>query len=568
MIAAGGTLLALLSVLGSCTLISDLSGDQCETDADCSGRGEAFASTICSPQKICVPPGSLGCSSNQDCIDQNGGLPFICKNPGVGEDCTPLLKKDLCFNVVGDVSDDNVLILGFMFPGSGDLAFLSNDLTIPPMELALKEFAETGNGLPIGPNGTRRPLAVVACDELVDPTGAADYLINTIGVPAILGPGTAGQTIQIGQDEAFANNVLMFPPGHCATIEEEVQDGSLLWSVYPDGRTQADAMVKLVGKYEDRVRTEQGLSPDPAVDQIRVAMTVRGDAETQGLANYLQTVLMFNGKTALANSADDCSPTGPCFLRRDYPDPDFNPDPSIFDGVTADLLAFDPQIIIPVGLVETATPLLESIEANWTDPTFRPLYGFLDGGFNPDPLSVAIVADLALPTPTGLASRLAGTVPYGDYGGDSWAAFNIRYNGLFGKDAIPIQEFWYDAIYLAAYAAVGAGQVPTLDGKALANGLLKVGNQQSPGSGTPINAGPTDINKAFAALSVGGEIDYQGVVSPYDFDQSTGCAKSDYTVWCFSVDASNMPVLDASGSYAFYDYKQDTLTGTFTCPSL
>ena len=58
--AAVSLLAALSSSTLACTVINDLSGEQCVTDTDCSRRGEAFAKTVCRTN-VCVPDPTWGC---------------------------------------------------------------------------------------------------------------------------------------------------------------------------------------------------------------------------------------------------------------------------------------------------------------------------------------------------------------------------------------------------------------------------------------------------------------------------------------------------------------------------
>ena len=70
-------LVALGCVLSqaACSLVLSTSEQQCETDADCTARGDAFEQTICSKQKTCVS-GSRASSSSGGTTDPR----FACAN--------------------------------------------------------------------------------------------------------------------------------------------------------------------------------------------------------------------------------------------------------------------------------------------------------------------------------------------------------------------------------------------------------------------------------------------------------------------------------------------------------
>src|SRR5437868_2475238 len=63
-----GLLLAAGGVSG-CSVLYDLSTEQCKSTADCVALGGAFATLECRDD-LCQEP--LGCQSNAECMDQNG----------------------------------------------------------------------------------------------------------------------------------------------------------------------------------------------------------------------------------------------------------------------------------------------------------------------------------------------------------------------------------------------------------------------------------------------------------------------------------------------------------------
>lgn len=61
----------------ACSFVLATDTAQCETDVECAARGDDFKGYICTPQKVCAKPGDF-CQTDQQCIDINGGKPFLC----------------------------------------------------------------------------------------------------------------------------------------------------------------------------------------------------------------------------------------------------------------------------------------------------------------------------------------------------------------------------------------------------------------------------------------------------------------------------------------------------------
>jgi len=87
-------------------------------------------------------------------------------------------------------------------------------------------------------------------------------------------------------------------------------------------------------------------------------------------------------------------------------------------------------------------------------------------------------------------------------------------------------ENFYDAIYFVFYATAAAGNVPTLDGSRIANGMFQLLE------GDEISVGPTDIPNALNTLEIEGSIELFGALGPPDFDMATGARRIPGSVYC------------------------------------
>jgi hypothetical protein len=131
----------------------------------------------------------------------------------------------------------------------------------------------------------------------------------------------------------------------------------------------------------------------------------------------------------------------------------------------------------------------------------------------------------------------------------------VRYTAKFpGTNYVPRSaEDAFDASYLLAYAAVGAGNVPVLDGRAMATGLTKLLAE------TPvIDVGPADLNTGFASLTAG-DINLNGCGSDFSFEPDTGTNHRNFTYTCFA----NGGEFDSGVDF---DSEARELVGNLNCP--
>src|SRR5262245_43598383 len=108
---------ACVGALSGCTDLLQFEGDQCQTTDDCRALGPAGANTVCSPDRVCVVQpdgGGSTCTTNQECIDRNGGQPFVCRSDA----CFAMLSED-CTQVGGDFEDDHAIVIGVLAPLTG-----------------------------------------------------------------------------------------------------------------------------------------------------------------------------------------------------------------------------------------------------------------------------------------------------------------------------------------------------------------------------------------------------------------------------------------------------------------
>lgn len=525
--------LAALQTLGCSVIVGGSVDDGCESDADCAALG--FVSASCdAEQKICVPGGAATCETTDECEALNGGKPSICR---ADKTCAPLTSED-CTEVFGDYKDPGAIVLGFLGPLVGDAKSTGEPIR-NGAKLALNEIKNNG-ALPALSGGAPRQIAMVFCHDLgapeENPYRAAKHLVNDVRVPAILGPAFSGVAINTAKTVTIPGEVLIISASATSPSITDLADEGLVWRTCPSDALQAIPLAELVPPIEQQVRAEQMLAP---TDQIRVAMTVKGDAYGSGLADAVTPKLLFNGgKTAVEN--------GDNFKRVDYGDPSTTM--VDYSTVIAEVIAHKPHVVLLFGTAEAAAEVFDGIEAAWGDisPAIpRPFYLLPDGGKVADLLEKVGDND-------DRRKRVRGTVP--GVSGALYDAFKLRYKAFIKEDPLAYAETGYDAAYLLAYSVVAAKE-KAITGPVVVDGLKRMIK------GTAISAGPTEINKAFQALDAAGEIDYAGASGPLNFDTATGEAKADIDIWCMARNANNAPVFVSSGQR--YDAALGKVVGTY-----
>ncbi|MEZ4225466.1 MAG: ABC transporter substrate-binding protein [Polyangiaceae bacterium] len=525
-----------LSVI-SCNALVDTDVEQCQTTDDCVAKGPAFAGSVCSPDKICTLGGD--CTSNQECIDRFEGQLAICRQPD--RVCVTLKSQD-CKQVFPEdaVSEEGTIVLGFMGALEGE--FIGNGLPMwEGVQLAVNQLDTFAKGLPLPDGVSRRRLAFVACHDLDDPVRAASHLVQTLKVPAIVGPGFSGVTLDVAKKVSIPGGTLLISPSATSTAITDLQDNGLVWRTAPSDALQAIPLAQLVSDVEANVRKARGLAQ---TDSIRVSVAVKSDAYGLGLATAVLEKVKFNGKSALdpANST--------FFLRQDYPDPSEQPSFDFDKGVVQPILTFKPDILLALGTTETVTRVLDPVEAGASGN--KPVYILADGGRD-DALLALVDANNAL------AQRIVGTLPGRTTG--LFAQFESEFKGFHQQKAPgSYADTAYDAAYLLAYSVVAVNDA-VMTGAKFNDGLKKMVG------GTKVSAGTTGINQALSLLQEKKNIDYDGISGPLDFDVSTGEAPADIVVWCTGLNANSVAEFKTSGQY--YDALQNAVTGTrSTCTGL
>jgi branched-chain amino acid transport system substrate-binding protein len=509
--------LVALATAASCSFVLDYSTTQCETPQDCiEAFGVGDAACVDSLCVISTPTGSGGsggsvggCVSNEQCVEDNDQLPFMCRNPG--EACVSLLS-DSCTRVFGDFTDENAIVMGYMGPFDGPFKFIGDD-QIPILEMFESEidtFAQ--GGLPGGPNGARRPIVIVACDESQAAEESVNHLVDDIEVPIIVGPTFSTPLLDLAA-KIVETGTFVLSPTASSPLLLDIQDEGLIWTVDPNTVDIIPAFATTFPDTEQAARLDQAV---PMGTDIKVVHTVSGDSVTQSTAGLITAALSFNGKSAFDNGTN--------YRRLDYGDPtettvDYAP-------LIVEILSELPNIVILQGQAEIYQDIMAPVEDNWPMGTPKPYWATFEKQIPQLEEIAEMYADTLL--------RLRGIRYFRDFGHPNYQAFAIRYQSAHPMGISPpvFQERMYDALYLAAYAATAIGTTgnTNLTGSQFAQALPLLDD-----GGQAINVGPDSFQDGLNLLQTDNAgMGFVGTTGPVQFDDLTGSTKGTYEIWCMN----------------------------------
>jgi ABC-type branched-subunit amino acid transport system substrate-binding protein len=462
-----------------------------------------------------------------------GVVPAICVKPE--HKCMALLSED-CQTITGDYHNDDAVVLGSLFSVKGAQA-ATNLPREQSVMLAVEEINAVG-GVPGVTNDVSRPLVLVSCDESTNLSRAGGHLITDLHVPAIVGPNTSQDTIDLSNKLSIAGGTVVMTPTGVASSIADLRDNDLTWLMVPSDVQRAPLMVNQIGALETQLKSER------QVATVKLGVIYRNDALGTGTRTSLDA-LTINGKpisdSVNLNKNVKVSPY-------DFTQPDQT-------TTVNDYLKFLPDIIVLAGTAEAITKVMVPLEQKWpqseSDAGRRPFYILIDSVKVPDLITAVTGND-------DLRRRVRGT---GVTPGAGSAAvnnafqidFTARYPGVSAK--ISGMGPSYDALYGVAYALAATRSQPAT-GKNIAGGLRMLA-----GGSTVIQNSGTKALAAFQKLSGGEKITAIGTFGPLEWDSNGAVVGGTLEMWC--IDGSGMtPAYQSSG--LTFDVKTQKFGGDYT----
>ena len=465
------------------------------------------------------------CETNQECSDKLGQA-AACVNPD-GR-CVALLSED-CDAITGDPNEEPVIILGSLFSTQGAQAATNKERQQAAM-LAVGQINNIG-GVPT-PSGTVRRLVLVSCNETTDLRRAGRHLVDDLKVPAIVGPNTSQDTINVSQQVTIPGGTVVMTPTAVASSIGELVDNNLTWLMAPNDEQRAPLMIRQINDLEARIKAERA-------GDVKLSIINRDDALGIGTRVSLNS-LKLNGR-----SLSDAIANRTVFVDA------YDPSKSDYSAIIEKHLAALPDIVVLAGTAEAITAVMKPLEERWPANTQRPEYVLIDSVKVPDLITLATNND-------DLRHRVRGTgiVPSPD-SIPVYELFKQEYQVAYatGNPNISGMGPSYDAAFSIAYAIAASGEAE-ITGAVIAESLAKLS-----GGSTKIEVGLPDLTAAFSRLSAGDEIDAVGTFGRLEWNDNGAVLGGTLEMWCIGVPSGGTPAYRSSG--LTFDLKTATESGQY-----
>jgi branched-chain amino acid transport system substrate-binding protein len=457
--------------------------------------------------------GPTGCTLNSQCEnDQRCGADGVCVDL-LTPNCQILEWPES-----GEV--DNVVFVGSIMPTSPPFTNLVQPLE-NAVQLAIEDFNQEttlqGN----------REIAWVGCDDSQGGSAAVDaatHLVTNVGVPAIIGPIFSESVIDVANDVAIPNGVMLMAPAATAMTIPSLDDSDLVWRTIAGDVYQSNA---IIDRFLD-------LDDDGSVNNLLIL--AKDDAYGNGILTAILPELEAGLPTTQIYSAT-------------------YPDPTMFASQD-ELLAAYGQVLAGAAVDSAAQPFYSHVLFIGTSELQAMLYAYIGTVWNPgepEPLPFftfshgavpeleRFITDIGVvpgtealnnvPTKQLIMSHLEGTTPV-VLNEVNFEAFSVRYRIRFNdEEPLTSAALSYDATMstLFAMCTVDAADPVTGAGAALGmQSLVDPGGEFISFSGVDLSF----ITDARNALATGrGTVDLQGVSGELEWDVATGDVRADVWGW-------------------------------------
>ncbi len=324
------------------------------------------------------------------------------------------------------------------------------------------EQINTAGGVPGGSTSADpRPLVMISCDESTDLVRAATHLVEDLHVPAIVGPNTSQDTLDVSTKVTVPGGTVVMSPTGVASSIASLSDNDLTWLMVPSDVQRAPLMINQIGVLETAIKAARPASPAPS-PYVNLGIVFRNDALGIGTRTALNS-LKINGQT-LANSIN---------LNSHVQIDPYNGADADQQAIVTKYLNFLPDIIVLAGTAEAISKVMVPLEAAWPADVTRPNYVLIDSTKVPELLTAV--------TNNGhdLQLRVRGTGitpgPSGTDTADTYTGFQVDYGVRYGGASATISGMGsaHDAAY-AIGLALAATRTQEVSGASVAQGLRKL----------------------------------------------------------------------------------------------
>lgn len=492
------------------------------------------------------PSNNGGCTSNAECMKRSvNNLPYRCT-----EGKCVALENTECpyvYDVESAKASDPIYIGAFapLPPAQPEASS-----ALYPLRLALGELSGDANGGLVMPNGKRRPLVMVVCNNCADGSCSAtsvdkatDHLVNDVGVSAVLATLLPGDLRRVFESHADDDVFFLSPVGATSTLES-LDDHDLVWTMLGQPSDLAVVYRDLVSELvEPYLRNVRGIGSRP----LRVVLLRGTDAFGAELSSLVLSQLVWNGKSATENGSDNYQ--GFTFDKLSPAD------------VATSILEFIPDLIISTAGEEVTrddSGVISLVERQWSGPVtmgaplpFWVLSPFNAADLGPTARLLKVETAGADPEPT---KRFIGVTAAGAEDPQLQNEFALNLKDTY-SNADPDTGNYYDAFYYLAYAIYAAHENDPR-GAAIARGMHRLLD------GPAYNVGLADIARITKALKdETSTIALQGTLGPPAFDEQ-GIHVDPGAIFCLAPSGDGVTVYPNA---LRYDRASGGFEGTFPC---
>jgi len=338
------------------------------------------------------------------------------------------------------------IILGF----TGPIESLTPDMA-SGAELAFSEASKSGSFL--GGKSIVTIRADSTCIDAAAASSAAERLITSDNVAAIMGADCSGVTTAIANNVAVPNGVVMVSPSATSPALSTIDDKGYFFRTAPSDARQGQVLADIL--------KARGIS--------EVAVTYTNNDYGKGLADSFSKAFKANGGIISISAAHEDG-------KADY------------SAEVGALSASGSKHLAVFGYVDQGGK------------------GIIQASIDADAFSSFVMADGMVGDALleAMGSNLDGsiaTLPGGSAGSEAFAKY-AKSKGI--KDDGPFVPESYDAAALIVLAMQAAGSA---DRAAIQSKMMMVAN--APGK----KIGPGELGKALKIIAAGGDVDYQGATS-------------------------------------------------------
>ena len=580
---AFGAISLFLLFGSSCSLVYNLSPDQCGSNDDCVarfGRGHTCDLGIC----ICQTASCMGSAGSSGKSGGTGGSSTVgdggkSANGGTGDtggdagtagaidepECA--LHKD-CFSLYPDDSEENprACVQGTCVPlitpdcpavlplsdnGTWNLLKSTNAIilgayapingtTIDTIgnnyDLAVTELSDTTRGVYAG-STQRRQVVVVLCNDIYSTQdkllAPSKHLMEELKVPGVVSALFLQDQAYVWENVARDSGVFMMMPLPSDQELIDVQDDGLIWHMLSGASELSVSYQPLLDKTVSHLKAlgALGASESMMVSHVKA----KDQAFLQDTASYLEANLQFNAQSISANF--DAGFYQPIQVTSSISAPT-----DVQKDAIDSILTFAPHVVIGTTASEMLKFIIPGVESGWAakNPSrARPFY-LLSASTYVDPAMAPMInADTAFQAgQKPLYQRILGVNWPAAADPSVYEAYQGRWVSTHAQRQEGYENF-YDAMYYLLYG-VAAARAP-LTGAQIAAGMLRV---SASGPKVPqVDVGPsqemvTYVNRLASDTSA--KIELTGAMGPPNWDIHGG-RNDPASVWCVNTVGAYQP---------------------------